>query len=214
MDYEPSPWGELCSKGAATRHASWRRRIRWSTRARCSSSPNDESLLVHGESDGVIPGEAAACLLLARPEARRGGKGSQVLATIRGIGFGEERSLRSNDIPLRADGLTAAAKAALGEAGLAMHDMDFRLSDAAGDSYAFKEQSLVVTRLLRKNKESFPLWLSADSLGDVGAAAGLCGLATAIAAFRRGYAPGPRAIAFASSESGARAALVLEKNEG
>jgi 3-oxoacyl-[acyl-carrier-protein] synthase-1 len=160
-------------------------------------------LLTSGNADGVIPGEAAACLILSRD-------GKDALATVRGIGFGREPALISNDIPLRGEGITGAARAALSEAGLALHDMDFRLSDAAGDSYAFKEQALVVTRLLRRSKATFPLWQCADTLGETGAAAGLCGLASAIAAFQRGYAPGPRAIGFVGNEMGQRAAVVLE----
>ncbi|HYO56797.1 hypothetical protein [Archangium sp.] len=160
-------------------------------------------LLTPENADGVIPGEAAACLVLSRDR-------EDALATVLGVGFGREPALLSNDIPLRGEGMTSAARAALCEAGLAMHDMDFRLSDAAGDGYAFKEQALVVTRLLRQGKEEFPLWLCADTLGDTGAAAGLCGLASAIAAFQRGYAPGPRAIGFVGNEAGQRAALVLE----
>lgn len=153
-------------------------------------------------SDGVIPGEAAACLVASSTSAR-------ALATIHGIGFGREPALFDNDIPLRGEGIVAAARAALAEAGLAMQDLDFRVSDAAGEGYAFKEQALVVTRLLRQRKEKFPLWLCAEILGDTGAAAGLCGVATAIAGFQRQYAPGPRAIAFAGNELGDRAALVV-----
>lgn len=164
---------------------------------------DSEQLLTSENADGVIPGEAAACLILSKER-------KEALAVIRGIGFGHEPALPSNDIPLRGEGIAGAARAALGEAGLAMHDMDFRLSDAAGDSYSFKEQALVVARLLRQNKEIFPLWQCADTLGATGAAAGLCGLASAITAFQRGYAPGPRALGFTGNEAGLRAALVLE----
>lgn len=160
-------------------------------------------LLTGDNSDGIIPGEAAACLMLASSAAPS-------LAVVRGLGFAEERALPDNDTPLRGDGLAAAARVALAEAGLAIHEADFRLSDAAGESYYFKEQALVVLRLLRERKVKFPLWQCADALGDTGAAAGLCGLATAIAGFCRGYAPGPRAIGFVGNTRGQRASLVLE----
>jgi 3-oxoacyl-[acyl-carrier-protein] synthase-1 len=162
-----------------------------------------QRLLIEGNSDGVIPGEAAACLVVTLNKFKSKGK-------ILGMGFAHEEALIDNDIPLRANGVSLAAKEALKEAGFAMHDIDFRISDAAGESYAFKEQALLVGRLLRQKKEEFTLWKSADSLGDVGAAAGLCGLAYALAGFERGYAPGKRAIAFVGNESGARAALILE----
>ncbi len=164
---------------------------------------NQRRLLTEDNSDGVIPGEAAACLMLTS-------SGARVLAAVRGLGFAEEHALPDNDLPLRGDGLAAAARAALAEAGLGMHNMDLRLSDAAGESYYFKEQALVMAKLLRQRKDTLPLWQCADALVDTGAAAGICGLATAIAGFIRGYAPGPRAIGFVGNSRGQRASLVLE----
>lgn len=160
-------------------------------------------LLTEENSDGLSPGEAAACLLLQT--AQQG-----AIARVRGLGVGHEPGLLFNEIPLRGDGMVAAAQAALQEAGLAMHDLDFRLSDATGEGYHFREQQLLVTRLLRQRKPEFPLWLCAANLGHVGAAAGLCGLVQAIVACRRGYAPGPRALATVGSTQGERGALVLE----
>lgn len=162
-------------------------------------------LLTEDNSDGVIPGEAAACVLLSPHK--------QGLAAIRGIGFAKEPSSLENDVPLRADGLTASTRAALDEAKLALHDIDFRFSDAAGESFYFKEQALLVSRVLRERKQDFPLWLCAEALGDVGAAAGLCGLVGAMAGWARRYAPGPRAIGCAGNEQGGRAAVIIEAIE-
>lgn len=162
-----------------------------------------QRLLVEGNSDGLIPGEAACAVLLTSDRCH-------ALGQVSGIGFAIEPSLLDNDTPLRAAGLVAAAQAALDEAGLELADLDFRLSDAAGESFYFKEQSLLVSRLLRARKPAFPLWLPAVSLGDTGAAAGLCSLLWALAAWDRGYAPGPRALACAGNAQGARAAIVLE----
>ena len=98
------------------------------------------------------------------------------------------------DEPLLGVGLTRAADLALTEAGVGMHDIDFRLSDVTGESYGFKEQVLAVNKLLKVHKEEFPLWHYADAIGDTGAAAGLCQLAIAYQAFVKGYAPGRRAV--------------------
>nr|WP_246357558.1 beta-ketoacyl synthase N-terminal-like domain-containing protein [Pyxidicoccus fallax] len=162
-------------------------------------------LLTEDNSDGVIPGEAAACVMLSSQK--------QALAVIRGMGFGKEPSSLENDVPLRADGLTAATRAALEEAQLALHEMAFRFSDAAGESFYFKEQALLLSRVLRERKAEFPLWLCSESLGDTGAATGLCGLGWVIASWARRYAPGPRAIGFAGNEQGGRAAVIIEASE-
>jgi len=154
-------------------------------------------------SDGVTPGEAAVVLLFTRDA-------SGALAKVCGLGFGDEPSSLDNDVPLRADGLVGATRLALDDARMALADIDFRVSDAAGESFFFKEQALLVSRLLHDRRAAFPLWLPARSLGDTGTAAASCGLAWAMAAWARGYAPGPRAIGFAGNERGQRAAVILE----
>ncbi|MEM9454580.1 MAG: hypothetical protein AAGF11_10400 [Myxococcota bacterium] len=169
---------------------------------------NDEyRLFTDDNSDGVTPGEAAACVLIT-------GDPYRARATVAGIGLAKEPALLTNDIPLRGDGITAAARDALREATMGMHDLHFRLSDAAAEGYSFKEQVLVLSRLLRRNMESFPLWLTARSLGDVGASAGLCSIIWAVVAFERGYAPGPHAIVYAAQQTGERAALILSAGRG
>ncbi|MFE8602413.1 hypothetical protein [Archangium violaceum] len=160
-------------------------------------------LLVEDNPDGIIPGEAAAAVLLTKDK-------KHALATVRGLGFGKEPASFNNDIPLRADGVVAAARAALLEANLQLHQLDFRVSDAAGESFYFKEQSLFVSRLLHERRAEFPLWLPAETLGDTGAASGMCGTLWAVASWVRKYAPGPRAIGFAGNDEGARAAVIIE----
>ncbi len=165
----------------------------------------DRRLLTRDRSDGIIPGEAAACLLLdTSPQAS--------LAAILGIGLANEPGRLDNDVPLRGQGIAHAARQALAEAGLELHELHFRLSDASGEGYAFKEQVLAVTKLLRRNMDDLPLWLSATTLGDIGCAGGVCNLVSAVSAWSRGRAPGPRAIAYASATNGNRAAVVLESH--
>lgn len=161
-------------------------------------------LLTERNPDGVIPGEGSACVLLHASRAN-------ALASIRGVGFGREPALCDNDVPLRAEGLVAAARGALAQARCELHDVDLRVADAAGDGYAFKEQALLITRLLLARKERFPLLLPAETLGDTGAAAGVLGLVVAIEALNhRRTAPGPRAIVLAGNEQGERSAVVVE----
>ncbi len=160
-------------------------------------------LLTDANPDGLVPGEGAACVLLGRG-------GGPALARIRGLGFGQEPGLRTNDVPLRAAGIVAASRAALAEAGCAMDDIDLRISDAAGESYEFKEQALLLPRLLQAPKAELPVLLPAASLGHMGAAAGICGLVMATEALACQLAPGPRIMCFAGSTGPDRAALVVE----
>jgi 3-oxoacyl-[acyl-carrier-protein] synthase-1 len=107
--------------------------------------------------------------------------------------------------------MAAAARQALAEAGLAMHEIDFFLADLAGEQYAFKELVLAQQRLMRQRREELPLWHPAQSLGDTGAAAGTVGLAVLREAFVKGYAVGPRVMLTTASAGGARAAAVVER---
>src|SRR5207237_7968617 len=96
-------------------------------------------------SDGVIPGEAAAAVFL-QPHAPAP---AAALAEVVGLGFAQEKAHVLSEDPLLGLGLAAAARQALAEAGLRLHEIDFRLSDVTGESYGFKEQSLVLARLMR-----------------------------------------------------------------
>lgn len=162
-------------------------------------------LLGRGNSNGFMPGEAAGALLV---EAATSDSGA---LRCTGIGFGHETAGIDSGEPLRGGGLSQAAKAALREAGCAMHEMDFRIGDTAGESYYFKEADLAVSRTMRVLREEFDLWHPAECIGEVGAAAGIAGIALAQAACAEGYAPGPNILLHAGNDAGPRAALVLRQ---
>jgi 3-oxoacyl-[acyl-carrier-protein] synthase-1 len=156
--------------------------------------------------DGVIPGEAAAAVLIQkRPTAASA-------TEIVGLGFGEEKAHILSGAALQGFGLADAARAALAEAKLGLHQIDGRISDVTGELYGFKELPLVAARLMRELRQGEqPLWHWADAIGDTGAAAGVAQLVAVDAAFKKGYAPGDRMIGFTSSTFGARAAAVLRR---
>jgi 3-oxoacyl-[acyl-carrier-protein] synthase I len=155
-----------------------------------------------GGREGTIPGEAGAALLLrSRPS-------SAPHLRLIGLGFGDEPAARSI-APLRGDGMTAAMRAALSEAGLGLHEIGVRVVDGAGGHREFKEHILALTRLLRARVESLPIWLVAETLGHVGTGAILVQLAWAQQALLRAYLPGPTVLATAGDHHGERAALVL-----
>jgi 3-oxoacyl-[acyl-carrier-protein] synthase-1 len=159
-------------------------------------------------SDGVIPGEAAACVLVVRPEAEpRNG----CVARVVGLGFGHEEAPVMTEEPLLGLGLAAAGRAALADAGLTMNEVDLRFSDVGGESYGFREQSLMLSRLLKEHRECTPLWHNAESIGETGAASGVGQLVVVQQAFRKRYAPGARVLCATSTDTGERGAAVLER---
>jgi 3-oxoacyl-[acyl-carrier-protein] synthase-1 len=169
-----------------------------------STYEDQERLLTSQNSNGFIPGEAAAAVLvgpaLAPDEA-------QLLCL--GVGSGVERATEQSELPLRADGLVQAIRAALAEAGYSLGAMDFRITDISGGQYSFKEASLALTRILRERKEEFDIWHPADCIGEVGAAIGVVIFAVCLAATRKAYAPGNNILCHLANEDSKRAAIIL-----
>jgi len=158
-------------------------------------------------TDGVIPGEAAAAVLVEnRP--------TMGAAQIVGLGFGHEKAGVLSEEPLLGLGLADAGRKALAEAALGFHEIDFRLSDVTGENYGFREHTLAHARLMRVVRhEDHAMWHAADSIGDTGAAAGVVQLVMAMAAWGKAYAPGTRAACFTSSVPGERAVAILRRSE-
>lgn len=152
-------------------------------------------------SDGFIPGQAAAALLVGASEESR--------LVLEGVGYGSEPATVSSEQPLRADGMTHAFAAALTQAGLSLGKVDYRIADISGAQYYFKEAALAVTRVLRERKQDWQLWLPSDCVGEVGAAIGPLTTAVAFTAAAKGYSPGRRLLSHFSSDGTARAAAVL-----
>ena len=161
-------------------------------------------LLSAGNSDGFIPGEAAAAVLLDRATARASSG-----LSIRGWGFAREEAGIESELPLRGEGLAQAIRGSFSSSGLDYHSIDYRICDANGEQYPFKEAALAMARTLRVRKQEFDLWHTADCIGEVGAATVPCALAMAWYAAEKHYAPGPGILLHVGNTDGQRAALVL-----
>jgi 3-oxoacyl-[acyl-carrier-protein] synthase I len=163
-------------------------------------------LLTSQNSNGFIPGEAAAAGLLGPPSALRP-PASALLCL--GIGTGQESATIESEEPLRANGLVQAIKAAFADAGCGYEALDYRITDCNGEQYLFKEAALAMTRTLRVRKELFDIWHPADCIGEVGAATLPAAFGVALAAARKNYAPGLGALCHFSADDGTRLAVVL-----
>lgn len=166
----------------------------------------DFRLKTPANRDGVIPGEAAAAVLLQLTAP------AKTAAEVAGLGFGDEQAHILSEEPLLGLGLTDALRTALAEASVGMHQIDCRISDVTGELYGFKELPLVegrLTRVVRKQEQ--PLWHWAEMIGDTGAAAGVLQLIAAADAFQHGYAPGALTACMTSAVQGKRAATVLRR---
>jgi len=163
-----------------------------------------ERLLSSKNSNGFIAGEAGAAIMVEVA----GSQASNQLVC-KGIGFGVEKAHVDSEEPLRADGLVQAVKAALGEAGCEVVDVDFRITDLSGGQYSFKEAALLIGRYLRYKKEELDLWHPADCIGEVGAAIGPAIMAVCLMALQKNYYPGMNILCHIDNDDGKRAAMML-----
>lgn len=159
-------------------------------------------LLTANNSNGFMAGEGAGALLVGDPTGQ-----PELLCS--GLGFALEKAHVESEEPMRAEGLSLAIKAALADAGVQMHEMDYRITDASGEQYYFKEAALALTRTLHQRKEEFDLWHPAECTGEPGAVAGVSVIALADAACRKAYARGSGIVAHFANDAGQRAAISL-----
>lgn len=163
-----------------------------------------ERLLTSVNSDGFIPGEAAAALVLESPVGKSGS-----LLCCHGLGFGVERAHVYSGEPLRADGLAAAIHESLEDAGHGESILDFKITDLSGEQYYFKEASLAFSRIARTRRKEFDIWHPAECIGEVGAAIGLIMIGVVKAACEKGYSKGSVILAHCGNDDGKRFSMIL-----
>lgn len=163
-----------------------------------------ERLLTSQNSNGFIPGEAGAALVLEPVYLRQE---NQLIC--HGLGFGQEKAHVVSEEPLRADGLTVAIQESLNDSGYEMRELDFRIADISGEQYYFKEASLALSRTLHQPKNEFEIWHPADCIGEVGAVLGLVMIASLKVACEKKYTKGHRILAHMGNDDGKRSSMIF-----
>jgi 3-oxoacyl-[acyl-carrier-protein] synthase-1 len=164
----------------------------------------NERLLSSQNSNGFIPGEAAAALVVEPSYSTQ-----ENLLVCLGLGFGVEQAHVDSEEPLRADGLTAAIKESLVDAGCGEGILNFKITDTSGEQYYFKEASLAFSRIDRTKREEFDFWHPADCIGEVGAAIGLVIVAVLKSAYEKTYSKGNYILAHLGNDNGKRSSMVF-----
>ncbi|MDU8910054.1 3-oxoacyl-ACP synthase [Aestuariicoccus sp. MJ-SS9] len=169
---------------------------------------SERRLLTTKVSDGFIPGEAAAAVLITA-----GGAGVR----LRGTGLGKEPAFLTNTapdglpaLPFRCDGMTRAYFDALGAAGCRHDHVRLKLGDLIGEAYWFKQTALAMHRTQRERSPVQPIWALGASLGNIGAATVPALAGWTLAAQARGYAPAGPILIEASNDDGLCGAVVTE----
>jgi 3-oxoacyl-[acyl-carrier-protein] synthase-1 len=163
-----------------------------------------ERLLTSTNSDGFIPGEAAAAFVIQSVQRQQEG---QLICC--GLGFGVEKAHIDSEDPLRADGLTQAIEEALRDAGYDESILDFKIFDASGEQYRFKEASLAFGRIDRSKRTELDVSHPADCVGEVGAAIGPVMIAVLKAGCAKGYAKGSHILMHLGDDDGKRSCMIF-----
>lgn len=163
-----------------------------------------DRLLTSNNSNGFIPGEAGAALVV---EPVYAGQENQLVCV--GLGFGVEEAHIYSEEPLRADGLTAALKESLSDAGHGESILDFKITDISGEQYYFKEASLAFSRIDRTKRTEFDIWHPADCVGDAGSVLGVVMIAVLKAACEKSYSKGNHILAHLGNDDGKRSSMIF-----
>jgi 3-oxoacyl-[acyl-carrier-protein] synthase I len=166
---------------------------------------DQERLQCSGNSNGFIPGEGAAALLLKL--ANETSQGLHIL----GIGQAAEQSRPDGEIPNKAVGLTKAIREACACADIAPNALQLRMTDQNGEQYFAKEAANAYTRIMAKDGVGLPLFHIADCVGETGAAAGPISLAYLSTLLKREDGPGKTALLHFANDDGLRSALIVQE---
>lgn len=170
-------------------------------------------LLTSEHSDGFIPGEAAAALLLRRLEPA---PVDEVTAPalhlkISGLGLAHEPDHWLSGEPNYGKGLAQALRQALSQAGLQAHEIHHRLSTGTGESFFSDEETYAWSRVLRQNSPAgYSEPLVAASVGHCGSAQSALAVVLALDMARKGWAAGTNFLLHAAHAHAARSAVVLQ----
>ena len=167
-------------------------------------------IVTKSNSDGFFPGEAG-CAVLVGPQ----GQTSKDELRVAGLAYGTGEVPVTSEDPSRGILLTKLVREALGQAGMKMEDTFYRNTDINGEHCKFKEASFIPSRIQRKPLPYLhELWHPVEYLGEIGAANVPCELGVSLYYGQRNAGPGPRGICHFGTDSGERAAIVVEYRKG
>ncbi len=160
-------------------------------------------LLVDDAMDGFIPGEGAAALVVSAEVS-----GAMAMATLAGVGVGDDVFRVEGEHPLTADALTAAVHSALAGATEPVSELWAGLN---GESWTAREWAIAARRAHREIAPDAEVWHPAEAFGDPGAALGAMLIALGAIGQHRGRGRSP-ALAWSASDEGTRGACRIERS--
>lgn len=161
---------------------------------------------------GLIPGEAAAVLVVESAQSVRARNGV-ALASIGGVFMGVDSDTLQEAKTPRGTVIAKLLQQALPVTGWSKPDDFWAICDHNGETYRATEWGNAMTHLLGTHPvfDAPNLFYPVVSIGDTGAAAGAVGLCLAVAAHQRAWARSPSVAVTCSGDGGNRAVAVVSK---
>jgi 3-oxoacyl-[acyl-carrier-protein] synthase-1 len=163
-------------------------------------------LLGATQSQGLVPGEGAAFMLVGRHEPD---PKAPARARVHGLGLGYEPNTVLGSEYSVGDGFAAALEAALADAGLSEAEVAFVAGNFNGERYDAWERAHGHSRNYRTRRERLHVAWPAASVGELGVAGGVMALIYAAAAIDGEFAPGPIATVEARSDGQLRGIAIV-----
>jgi 3-oxoacyl-[acyl-carrier-protein] synthase-1 len=124
-------------------------------------------------TDALLPGEAAAAIMLTRTAAQS----AAAEVWITGAAHGQDDWRLDADAPLRAQALTAVMRDAARQSGTGVADAEFHASGMNGEHWMAREIELALSRSMERKRVHFPHHRIAQFIGDTGTAGAVATLA-------------------------------------
>jgi 3-oxoacyl-[acyl-carrier-protein] synthase-1 len=157
---------------------------------------------------GFLPGEAACFILLEKGEPAAANGYSRRVSICAGPSLLRDEIGRFSESPPNGRALARVIESVLATSPAPLGVL---IGDLNGDSHRANDWGYAVVRLQEKfPMGNVPMWVSALSFGEVGAATGAVAIAMATRGMQRGYAPAGPALIWLASDSGEKAALMLQ----
>lgn len=167
-------------------------------------------LAIADARSAFYPGEGAGFVALANDRARRQHQWSS-LATLEGTGIANETKLIKSDDDNFGEALTRAVIAAASGVRGASGAIEEIYCDINGERFRAEEWGFVLLRAAQFFRDGTQYRCPAAGWGDMGAASAALNAALAIPRWNNDLARGPLAMLWGSSESGLRAAVLLQQ---
>jgi 3-oxoacyl-[acyl-carrier-protein] synthase-1 len=150
----------------------------------------DNRLVGSTQSQGLVPGEGAAFMLVGRGEPNTTPDTAPTTIRVRGIGIGYERNTVLGSENSVGEAFSSALTTAIADAGVSESEIDFVAGNYNGERYDAWETSHANARSYRTRRERLPVMWPAASVGEIGVAGGVLAIVAAAAAIMGEYALG------------------------